>query len=38
MPRWLDRLVPHVSIERAEFFKQRDKAAVAEEPEPVAVP
>ncbi|HEX8715312.1 MAG TPA: MMPL family transporter [Solirubrobacteraceae bacterium] len=24
MPRWLDRIVPHVSIEGAEFFKQRD--------------
>ncbi len=24
MPRWLDRVVPHVSIEGAEFFEQRD--------------
>jgi RND superfamily putative drug exporter len=33
MPRWLDRVVPHVSIEGAEFFKQRDVAG-AREPEP----
>jgi putative drug exporter of the RND superfamily len=26
MPRWLDRVVPHVSIEGAEFFEQRDRA------------
>ena len=25
MPRWLDRLVPRVSIEGAEFFAARDK-------------
>jgi RND superfamily putative drug exporter len=24
MPRWLDRVVPHVSIEGAEFFAERD--------------
>jgi len=29
MPRWLDRLVPHVSIEGAEFFAARDEAAAA---------
>jgi len=29
MPRWLDRLVPHISIEGAEYFKERDKAAAA---------
>ena len=27
MPRWLDRIVPQVSIEGAEFFDQRDRAA-----------
>jgi RND superfamily putative drug exporter len=40
MPRWLDRAVPHVSIEGAEFFEARDREArkAAEvEPEPVAV-
>ncbi len=37
IPRWLDRVVPHLSIEGAEFFEQRDRlAAVA--PEPVPVP
>jgi RND superfamily putative drug exporter len=36
MPRWLDRVVPHVSIEGAEFFKQRDVAG-AREPEPELV-
>ena len=25
MPRWLDRVVPHVSIEGAEFFAARDR-------------
>jgi putative drug exporter of the RND superfamily len=29
MPRWLDRLVPHVSIEGAEFFAARDEPATA---------
>jgi RND superfamily putative drug exporter len=27
MPRWLERIVPHVSIEGAEFFEARDRAA-----------
>jgi putative drug exporter of the RND superfamily len=37
MPRWLDRLVPHVSIEGAEFFAARESPAEPEpEPEPVA--
>jgi putative drug exporter of the RND superfamily len=36
MPRWLDRIVPHVSIEGAEFFKERD-AARAREPQPELV-
>jgi RND superfamily putative drug exporter len=41
MPRWLDRVVPHVSIEGAEFFEARDRErrrAAESEPEPVAVP
>ena len=27
MPKWLERIVPHVSIEGAEFFKERDRLA-----------
>ncbi len=27
MPKWLERIVPHVSIEGAEFFKERDRRA-----------
>jgi putative drug exporter of the RND superfamily len=29
MPKWLERIVPHISIEGAEFFKERDAAAPA---------
>jgi putative drug exporter of the RND superfamily len=29
LPAWLDRLVPHVSIEGEEFFARRDAAALA---------
>jgi putative drug exporter of the RND superfamily len=29
IPNWLDRVVPHVSIEGAEFFAERDRAARA---------
>ena len=36
MPRWLDRIVPHMSIEGAEFFRERD-AARARAPEPELV-
>ena len=39
MPRWLDRVVPRLSIEGAEFFERRDRGATAEpdrELEPVA--
>ena len=40
MPGWLDRIVPHVSIEGAEFFASRDRELTPEppqpEPEPVA--
>jgi putative drug exporter of the RND superfamily len=35
MPRWLDRVVPHVSIEGAEFFQARDHRPSIE---PGAVP
>jgi putative drug exporter of the RND superfamily len=37
MPRRLDPLVPRVSIEGAEFFRERDRIAARErEPQPVA--
>jgi putative drug exporter of the RND superfamily len=36
-PRWLDRLVPHISIEGAEFFAARDQQASAVEREPAVV-
>jgi RND superfamily putative drug exporter len=29
MPKWLDRLIPHISIEGEEYFKQRDAALAA---------
>ncbi len=32
MPKWLERAVPHVSIEGAEFFKARDAAALGSGP------
>jgi RND superfamily putative drug exporter len=35
MPRWLDRVVPRVSIEGAEFFAARDHAARADRAAPV---
>jgi putative drug exporter of the RND superfamily len=37
MPRWLDRVTPHISIEGAEFFERRDRGATAE-PEPELQP
>jgi RND superfamily putative drug exporter len=38
MPKWLDRVVPHISIEGAEFFDARDREqAAAAAPEPAAV-
>jgi RND superfamily putative drug exporter len=38
MPHWLDRLVPRISIEGAEFFKARDQTPVtATDPEPELV-
>jgi hypothetical protein len=36
MPRGLDKVVPHVSIEGAEFFEARDRA-VAAPAEPIPV-
>ena len=39
MPHWLDRLLPHISIEGAEFFRKRDKRRAVEpapEREPMA--
>ncbi len=36
MPRWMDKVVPHLSIEGAEFFERRD-AAAGQKPEPVPV-
>jgi RND superfamily putative drug exporter len=33
IPKWLDRSLPHISIEGAEFFAERDRA-----PEPEAKP
>jgi RND superfamily putative drug exporter len=37
MPRSLDRVVPHISIEGAEFFEQRDRLPTVEpEPAPAA--
>jgi RND superfamily putative drug exporter len=36
MPRWLDRRVPHVSIEGAEFFAARDAVPADPSPAPTA--
>jgi RND superfamily putative drug exporter len=36
LPRWLDRIVPHVSIEGEEYFAKRDAAAKAAAPAPAA--
>ena len=33
MPKWMDRTVPHVNIEGAEFFEERDRAAADERDE-----
>jgi RND superfamily putative drug exporter len=38
IPRWLDRLVPHISIEGAEFFEQRDHDRHLTEPKPELQP
>jgi RND superfamily putative drug exporter len=36
LPKWIDRAMPHVSIEGAEFFRGRDQAVV-KEPDPELV-
>jgi RND superfamily putative drug exporter len=36
MPKWLERVVPHVSIEGEEFFAARDAATAAAPPVPAA--
>jgi RND superfamily putative drug exporter len=36
MPKWLDRVIPHVSIEGEEYFAARDAAAAAAAPTPAA--
>ncbi|MBN9623752.1 MAG: MMPL family transporter, partial [Actinobacteria bacterium] len=36
MPGWLDRVVPHISIEGGEYFEARDAAAAAAAPAPAA--
>jgi putative drug exporter of the RND superfamily len=38
MPRWVDRITPHISIEGAEYFKEQDAKAPVKEPEPELVP
>ena len=38
MPRWLDRLVPHISIEGAEFFRGREQPPIEQEYEPEPEP
>jgi putative drug exporter of the RND superfamily len=36
LPKWIDRAMPHISIEGAEFFRSRDQAA-RKQPEPELV-
>jgi RND superfamily putative drug exporter len=39
IPRWLERILPHINIEGAEFFRKRDRRRAVEpqpEREPVA--
>jgi RND superfamily putative drug exporter len=36
MPRWLDRVLPHISIEGEEYFAARDAEKTATAPAPVA--
>jgi len=36
MPKWLDRVVPHISIEGSEYFEARDAAAAAASAAPAA--
>jgi RND superfamily putative drug exporter len=37
MPKWLDRIVPHLSIEGAEYFAERDQQTAAPEPDEMTV-
>ncbi len=37
LPRWLDRILPHISIEGSGYFEERDKAAEGPGPEPEPV-
>ncbi|HET9164025.1 MAG TPA: MMPL family transporter [Solirubrobacterales bacterium] len=37
LPRWLDRAIPHISIEGEEYFARRDAEAAAAAPAPAAV-
>ena len=34
LPRWLDRILPHISIEGAGYFARRDAAAGSSAAEP----
>jgi RND superfamily putative drug exporter len=36
LPRWMDRALPHISIEGEEYFAERDAAAAAARPTPAA--
>jgi hypothetical protein len=39
MPAWLDRLLPRISIEGAEFFQKRERRSPGKlEPEPELAP
>jgi RND superfamily putative drug exporter len=38
MPKWLERAVPHLSIEGAEFFEERDRLPPAPSEPPVRTP
>jgi putative drug exporter of the RND superfamily len=37
LPRWMDRVIPHISIEGEEYFAKRDAARSVATPTPVAV-
>jgi len=34
LPRWLDRVIPHISIEGGEYFAERDAEKAATRPAP----
>jgi RND superfamily putative drug exporter len=38
LPRWMDRIVPHISIEGEEYFAKRDAELAAAEPKTSAAP